>query len=315
MKICLECEEYFEDRELCPLCGSGLSPIATTNINSDIRLSEDFLDIFGDELRNLIQIMLSESDPSRSLSREYLKKISAIPIDSEKRILLDCYLEFNGNLRIPAVSGSFGPYLSDTSINGRIIQPLPEYADEPIINQNLDNSIVVVPRGKVSFARKAVNCQKNGVKCVVIIQNVEVWPFFMTDSARETEQFPVNIPVLMISKSDADVLFSCIDALKSKKNADPKEEFWCTIHSHRIQSECPICQEEMKVGETVMKLPCRHIYHEGCLLQWLDKHTNCPLCRSELPKAMDEASSLKIPSRQSENHPNSSPNTSQPYFR
>ena len=47
--------------------------------------------------------------------------------------------------------------------------------------------------------------------------------------------------------------------------------------------ECCICAESMISGEEVIKLPCGHVYHSACVLRWLDKHTTCPMCRSQLP--------------------------------
>ena len=55
---------------------------------------------------------------------------------------------------------------------------------------------------------------------------------------------------------------------------------------------CAICQEEFKVDEEVLELPCepyKHYYHcnhsecEG-ILPWLQKNNTCPICRFEFPK-------------------------------
>nr|CAB3265637.1 E3 ubiquitin-protein ligase RNF181-like [Phallusia mammillata] len=29
-------------------------------------------------------------------------------------------------------------------------------------------------------------------------------------------------------------------------------------------------------------MPCEHCFHKGCLLPWLQKTNNCPMCRHEL---------------------------------
>ncbi len=47
--------------------------------------------------------------------------------------------------------------------------------------------------------------------------------------------------------------------------------------------ECCICFEEHKIGDRVTRLPCAHIYHPKCVIQWLGAHSNtCPVCRYEL---------------------------------
>lgn len=54
--------------------------------------------------------------------------------------------------------------------------------------------------------------------------------------------------------------------------------------------QCPICLKEYtsnkSEGEkkTGVELPgCKHSFHSECLLKWLERTSNCPLCRFELP--------------------------------
>lgn len=45
------------------------------------------------------------------------------------------------------------------------------------------------------------------------------------------------------------------------------------------QAECCICLQSLSLGSIVSTLECGHWFHLGCILRWLNEHTNCPVCR------------------------------------
>lgn len=48
--------------------------------------------------------------------------------------------------------------------------------------------------------------------------------------------------------------------------------------------ECSICIDEMEQGDTAAFLPCRHWFHERCVVLWLKEHNTCPVCRTPIEK-------------------------------
>ena len=42
---------------------------------------------------------------------------------------------------------------------------------------------------------------------------------------------------------------------------------------------CDICTVNFQPGKTISRLPCSHYYHRQCILPWLSKKNNCPVCR------------------------------------
>ncbi|XP_077369662.1 E3 ubiquitin-protein ligase RNF126-like [Festucalex cinctus] len=46
--------------------------------------------------------------------------------------------------------------------------------------------------------------------------------------------------------------------------------------------ECPVCREDYSVGESVRQLPCNHLFHNDCVVPWLEQHDTCPVCRKSL---------------------------------
>ncbi|PSR91119.1 E3 ubiquitin-protein like [Actinidia chinensis var. chinensis] len=48
-------------------------------------------------------------------------------------------------------------------------------------------------------------------------------------------------------------------------------------------SACVVCLSELREGEQVRRLACRHVFHKACFDGWLDQlRFSCPLCRSPL---------------------------------
>ena len=54
-------------------------------------------------------------------------------------------------------------------------------------------------------------------------------------------------------------------------------------------AQCPVCFDEI-TGEA-RRLPCAHLFHEECLLPWLELHGSCPVCRHSLEPAEPSAPS------------------------
>nr|XP_015096713.1 E3 ubiquitin-protein ligase RNF126 isoform X4 [Vicugna pacos] len=46
--------------------------------------------------------------------------------------------------------------------------------------------------------------------------------------------------------------------------------------------ECPVCKDDFGLGERVRQLPCNHLFHDGCIVPWLEQHDSCPVCRKSL---------------------------------
>lgn len=48
--------------------------------------------------------------------------------------------------------------------------------------------------------------------------------------------------------------------------------------------ECCVCLDDNELDDKVTRLPCAHIFHTCCIIDWLSNHScTCPVCRYELP--------------------------------
>ena len=53
-----------------------------------------------------------------------------------------------------------------------------------------------------------------------------------------------------------------------------------------LNEKCSICMMEMKKDDKISKLCCKHNFHNGCIMQWLNEYNyKCPVCRKECGKA------------------------------
>lgn len=65
---------------------------------------------------------------------------------------------------------------------------------------------------------------------------------------------------------------ACMDGLERVKVEDSDEV-----------EDCSICLDKHSTGVEVMRLPCKHVFHGYCILQWLQTSHYCPLCRFAFP--------------------------------
>ncbi|XP_074558038.1 E3 ubiquitin-protein ligase MPSR1-like [Curcuma longa] len=63
------------------------------------------------------------------------------------------------------------------------------------------------------------------------------------------------------------------------------------------EEECPVCLDGLGGGgdeaDAVREMPCRHRFHEGCIVKWLGIRGSCPVCRFRMP-AEDDAGSKMV---------------------
>ncbi|CAD5326209.1 unnamed protein product [Arabidopsis thaliana] len=54
---------------------------------------------------------------------------------------------------------------------------------------------------------------------------------------------------------------------------------------------CSVCLEDFEPKETVMLTPCKHMFHEECIVPWLKTKGQCPVCRFVILKPTKQDSS------------------------
>lgn len=49
-----------------------------------------------------------------------------------------------------------------------------------------------------------------------------------------------------------------------------------------LDDDCVICFEKPGKEREVMCTPCSHMFHEDCIVKWLEHDNSCPICRQDI---------------------------------
>ncbi len=373
--FCKECDEGITGQAIgsrCPTCGATLiatppppSPASSSTteagegmtgdpffgLGADAtedqifdRLNRLFGGDFTQQMREAVERQRPGGGANRKLTESYLKSVGILSLQDipshrprQSLCLRDCSIQA-GPMRPLAVLAAFSclPEMN-TEITAPLVLCEPEYGEKVDNAEQCRGAIVLVKRGKVTFASKVNALTAAGAKAVVICQVSGKWPFLATDSKGEIkgslelgiamEQQPVVseedgagdgetttmsfveergvslIPVVTVSEEDGELLsrYCTLSNSHNKSAATPSAMKDSTTIANTVVTlkigedtkECPICQEGFTVPDaaadgsssnnsSILKLPCRHVYHSECLSSWLHHNHTCPMCRLKL---------------------------------
>lgn len=315
--FCSSCDETYSPADvirgssgpLCSVCGQVLASVTNTSLaasntpsiaspgigqsSTQQSLLADFEAFLNPEARELF-LGLLHGDPLRgqALSPAVADKLGVLIVDPVTSILRDVTLHV-GPLILSCIPATFSPVpdtSEDISLFATSLRTVTddEWA-ESAVSGVPPTTFLVVKRGRVSFARKTINCE--GCSALFVTQPTEyMWPFQATDTAgelRAASNAPHSqFPVLTVRERDMAVAMQYLS-----KAVEPPSIRLCFGSASK---DCSICQEAFAVGDQVLKLPCRHLFHSDCVRCWLEAKTTCPLCRNRLPDASEEEASRRI---------------------
>lgn len=108
----------------------------------------------------------------------------------------------------------------------------------------------------------------------------------VTEAQEETgPQEPAVFSIEVVREEDHPSLPST-GCCGSKPVSDPNNNHTAMFD---LGGTCSICLEDFVEAERVFLLPCRHLFHEACVNEWLKRHGNCPNCKRDLDEAQENA--------------------------
>ena len=255
-------------------------------------LNATIFNSLGDDLRAAIEASLNEQGPSREIGQSFLSSLGRLKLN-EAQSLLDCIVLTVGPLSCNLVLAGFSPVFTSTlmieekggSGKRRLVLADPSIGDTDELRNDpemVQGSILLMERGGVSFAKKALLAQRSGAAALIIAQTYDKWPFMPEDSSNEIGKTVLTIPIMAMSRQDSSLITRLIEEAKAT------EPLACSLSCTRAEETCSICYECMTTGAEVFKLPCNHIFHCDCLGGWIASHNTCPLCRLAMPTKSDE---------------------------
>mmetsp|Transcript_39269 Transcript_39269/g.113511 ORF Transcript_39269/g.113511 Transcript_39269/m.113511 type:complete len:364 (-) Transcript_39269:275-1366(-) len=72
-------------------------------------------------------------------------------------------------------------------------------------------------------------------------------------------------------------------------NGLPHEKYSAEHHKQLV--ECELCLVDYVDGDELLRLPCMHFFHAGCVMPWLQKSNTCPMCQTDVYQAIQAAGS------------------------
>lgn len=70
----------------------------------------------------------------------------------------------------------------------------------------------------------------------------------------------------------------------AKESVEALEKFRYDGVSSKVEvMMCTICMEGVLTGNQLTRMPCSHVFHGHCILEWLQSRHSCPICRFKLP--------------------------------
>ncbi|OMO83009.1 Zinc finger, RING-type [Corchorus capsularis] len=98
---------------------------------------------------------------------------------------------------------------------------------------------------------------------------------------KNRNNIPIIVTVRLIIDEEEEVVVEDVRPRGASKEAiDALDK----VEDGEFTGPCVICLEEIWDGiKLPRRMPCSHVYHQACIVSWLENSNFCPLCRFQMP--------------------------------
>lgn len=100
-----------------------------------------------------------------------------------------------------------------------------------------------------------------------------------------SRKFQIQRPISIRIKSQNDSREPTLNRTHSSSSTiygTTERTYRATESTENMDTICSICLGAFREGQQLFILDCGHVYHEDCILTWLDEDSVCPICRKTM---------------------------------
>lgn len=163
------------------------------------------------------------------------------------------------------------------------------YMNETIIIRQLKNKLIELsyPIEDINrilynfYCHFNINITEEEINNVVINNNRNPLLNLFINSLNDNSQWHNIIPI-MINRLNDNIEIPEND-VKITLDENEYNKLERINVGEKMEENCSICMEEIEKGNEIIRLPCKHIFHEKCIKSYLLEYNyKCPLCRYDI---------------------------------